>query len=115
MWSRPTSTPFAAAAIGLNAAANGVELRCETGDLIGRDDGWEVVLAGDVCYERPMAERVTAWLRALASRGATVLLGDPGRSYFPSLGLERLARFDVPTTRELEDRDMRETGVWRLT
>jgi predicted nicotinamide N-methyase len=105
---------FAAAAIALNAAANEVELRCDTRDLIDGDEGWDVVLAGDVCYERPMADRVTRWLRALAARGATVLLGDPGRSYFPSLGLERLARYDVPTTRELEDRDLRETGVWQL-
>ena len=70
-------------------------------------------LAGDVCYERPMAERVQRWLRRCASRGATVLLGDPGRNYLPQEGLEELARYVVPTSRDLEDRDSRETVVWR--
>ncbi len=75
---------------------------------------WEVVLAGDMCYERPLAERLTAWLRALAARGVAVLLGDPGRAYLPKDGLEQLARYTVPTTLELEDRTSREGVVWRL-
>lgn len=69
---------FAIAAITLNAKVNDVRLESVLDDLIGRDDGWETVLAGDVCYEREMSERVFAWLTALAARGATVLMGDPG-------------------------------------
>lgn len=106
--------PIAPAAIALNAAANGVVLATIAEDMVGRDRGWEVVLAGDVCYERPMAERVTAWLRALARRGALVLLGDPGRAYLPRDGLEAVARYVVPTTLDLEDRTERDTTVWRL-
>jgi predicted nicotinamide N-methyase len=102
---------FAAAAITLNAAANGVELAVETRDVIGGDCAWDVVLAGDMCYERPLAERLTGWLRTVP---ATVLMGDPGRSYFQPEGLERLATYTVPTSRDLEDRETRETGVWRL-
>jgi predicted nicotinamide N-methyase len=67
-----------------------------------------------MCYERPLAERLTLWLRRLAAEGATVLLGDPGRTYFPAGGVERLAGYTVPTSRELEDRDSRDGGVWRL-
>jgi predicted nicotinamide N-methyase len=106
---------FAGAAIEANAAANGVVVDVRIEDLVGRDEGWEVVLAGDVCYERPMAERVMAWLRRLAARGALVLLGDPDRSYRPRDAMIALAAFDVPTSRELENQDMRRTWVWRVT
>lgn len=106
---------FAVAAIGLNAAANGVAVELRREDLVGCDDpSWDVVLAGDVCYEKPMAARVAAWLGRLTAAGATVLLGDPGRSYLPRRGLERLARYPVPTTRELEDSDLRNATVWRV-
>lgn len=105
---------FAIAAITLNAKVNGVRLDCVLDDLIGRDDGWETVIAGDVCYEREMSERVFAWLTALAARGATVLMGDPGRNYLPKAALHELAVYDVQTTRELEDREVRRTKVWRV-
>ncbi len=62
-----------------------------------------------------MAERLLAWLRERVAAGATVLLGDPGRSYFPKSGLEKLATYNVQTTRDLEDREIRETSVYRLT
>lgn len=72
------------------------------------------MLAGDVCYERDMAGRVTEWLAGLAARGALVLIGDPGRSYLPKDRLECLATYAVPTTRELEDAEVKRTSVWRL-
>lgn len=105
---------FAIAAITLNAKVNDVRLECVLDDLVGRDDGWETVIAGDVCYEREMSERVFAWLTALAARGATVLMGDPGRNYLPKADLRELAVYDVQTTRELEDREVRRTKVWRV-
>lgn len=106
---------FSLAAIRLNAEANGVALDVEGEDLVGKPlPGVDVVLAGDVCYERPMAERVTAWLRTLAATGTLVVLGDPGRAYVPKEGLELLARYAVPTSLDLEDREVRETTVWRL-
>ncbi|MDJ0943757.1 MAG: 50S ribosomal protein L11 methyltransferase [Kiloniellales bacterium] len=107
---------FALAALALNAEANGVALALRDEDVVGLPNpGWEVVLAGDVCYERPMAERVARWLGGLARGGVTVLLGDPGRSYLPKAGLTRLARYAVPTTRELEDSDLRNAVVWQVT
>jgi len=108
--------PFAAAAIALNAALNEVDVAIERTDVIGREPAlWEIVLAGDMCYERPLSERLIQWLRALAARGTLVLLGDPGRTYLPTEGLKALARYDVQTTLELEDRLRREGVVWRLT
>ena len=67
-----------------------------------------------MCYEQPLADRLTAWLRMLARDGIMVLLGDPGRSYVPATGLTALARYTVATSRELEDRESREGVVWRV-
>ncbi len=107
--------PFAAAALRLNGVLNGVELAVVEDDLIGRDNpGWQVVLAGDVCYEQPTAGRIEDWLRRLAAGDALVLMGDPGRSYLPGKGLERLAAYSVKTSRELEDTDLRNAVVWRV-
>jgi predicted nicotinamide N-methyase len=73
------------------------------------------VIAGDMCYERPLAEALMRWLRALARGGALVLLGEPGRSYRPRGGIVEIARYTVPTSRDLEDRDTREGVVWRVS
>ena len=104
----------ACTAIEANAQCNGVFIEPIKNDLIGSNGRWDVVCAGDMCYERPLAERVVQWLRRLAAAGAEVLLGDPGRSYFPKSGVEKLCTYQVPTSRELEDRDIRETSVYRL-
>ena len=103
---------FAETAIALNAALNGVALSVRGHDMIGRDEGWDVICAGDVCYEKDMAERVVSWLHACARRGATVLIGDPGRAYLPRAGLRELAIYSVPVTRTLEDADVKRTKVW---
>ena len=107
--------PAACTAMRLNAALNGVGVDIVAADVTESVDlAADVILAGDVCYERDMAERATAWLKDQARRGATVLLADPGRAYRPQDGLEELARYRVPTSRDLEDREERETVVWRM-
>ncbi len=106
---------FAIAAIAMNATANRLAIAATDEDVIGRDGGWQVILAGDMCYERPLAERMLAWLKERAAAGIEILIGDPGRSYFPKSGIERLALYKVQTTRELEDREIRETGVFSLS
>lgn len=103
---------FAIAAISLNAAANGVGVIPCPGDIVGEDAGWDVVLAGDVSYERDMAERVTDWLASLARRGAHVLIGDPGRTYLARDRLEPVAEYRIPVTRALEDMEIKRTQVW---
>ena len=80
--------------------------------MIGADRGWDVVLAGDVAYERDMAAAVFAWLEGLARRGALVLVGDPRRSYLALDRLECVAEYSVPTTRALEDAEIKRTGVF---
>ncbi len=106
---------FAAAAIAANAALNDVAVAVTTANVIDTTDPlWQIVTAGDVCYERDMADRAMPWLRRLAGSGCLVLLGDPGRAYLPTKGLRERARYLVPTSRELEDRDSRETVVWEV-
>jgi predicted nicotinamide N-methyase len=102
---------FACAAMRLNAAANSLNITATQDDMIGQPGDWDIVLVGDLFYERPLAERLLAWLRSLKS---TALLGDPGRTYFPKSGVEKLATYNVQTTRDLEDREIRETSVYRL-
>ncbi len=108
--------PFCEAAVALNAEGNGVVCAFTATDLLDAPapDWAEVILAGDICYEKPLAERVLAWLGAARARGASVLIGDPGRSYFPRTGLTRLAEYQVPTKRELEDMAVKKTAVWAI-
>ncbi len=107
---------FCGAALSLNGAANGVACSYIDRDLLDAPppDWAQVILAGDICYEKPLADRVMTWLGAGRDQGATVMIGDPGRSYFPRTGLTKLAEYQVPTTRELEDMAVKKTAVWAL-
>ncbi|MCQ1569391.1 methyltransferase [Neorhizobium galegae] len=106
--------PWAASAIALNAAANDVAIRSTAEDQIGKAVGADVILAGDVFYDREFAAALIPWLTRLAREGKLVLVGDPGRSYFPKDRLEQLAVYQVPVTRALEDSEMKKTTVWRF-
>jgi predicted nicotinamide N-methyase len=106
--------PIALEAVKLNAEINQVEIEYTSDDLIGTDRGWHTLLVADMCYEQPLATQVETWMRSVARRGALVLLGDPKRTYFPKDGIADLARYAVPVTRELEDREIRDTGVFRI-
>jgi predicted nicotinamide N-methyase len=107
--------PFAVAAIELNAAVNGVAVAATAGDALdGGLDGAGVVLAGDVFYEQPMAERVLRFLERVRAAGAEVLVGDPGREHLPRRRLQEVASYDVGQVGELEVTDVRRTIVWRL-
>jgi predicted nicotinamide N-methyase len=93
-----------------------VALEFTDADLLdGPPPDVDVICAGDVFYEQPMAGRVLAWLADAASRGTRVLVGDPLRTYFPKSGFDLLAEYAVPTTRELEDDAVKRTRVWTLT
>jgi predicted nicotinamide N-methyase len=101
----------------LNARANDLTVEVNQEDWLAGPEGApdaEVVIAGDVCYERDMSTRALAWLRGHARLGRLVLLGDPGRNYFSAQGLEERARYEIPTSLQLENRGMRETVVWRV-
>jgi predicted nicotinamide N-methyase len=101
--------PLAAEAARANAVLNGLPLETTIEDLVGTARGpWDVVLAGDVCFEPAFAERVIAWLCALAGEGCLVLLGDPSRVTLPADALLDLAAYDAP-----HDGDLRALTRWR--
>jgi predicted nicotinamide N-methyase len=108
--------PMAAAAAIANAALNGLVVETTTDDLLDGPPpaGIEVVLAGDMYYERGLAARAIAWLKAVAAAGLTVLAADPGRKYFDDRGMELLALHDIPTTLEIEEREIANVGVWQV-
>jgi predicted nicotinamide N-methyase len=107
--------PFCAAAVALNAEANGVAIDFTGGNLLdAAPPAADLILAADICYEQPLAARVMAWLAQARAARTRVLIGDPGRSYFPKSGLVHLAEYRVPTTRELEDAEIKRTSVWAL-
>ena len=107
--------PFCGAAVALNAAANGVAMDFTDRNLLdGPPPPVDVICAGDVCYEKPMADAVLAWLQQARARGTQVLIGDPGRTYFPRTGLDFLAEYRVPTSRELEDQEIKRSSVWAM-
>jgi predicted nicotinamide N-methyase len=110
---------LALAAIALNAEANGVAVAATAADLLNDVSGKvsgapDLVLVGDLFYERTLAERVLPFLEAARARGAEVLVGDPRRSYFPGDRFREVAIYSVPVTRELEDAEIKRSAVWRL-
>ena len=107
--------PFCAAAVAANARSNGVEIAFTEANLLDAPPPpVDLICAGDVFYEKPMAEAVLAWLKQAQANGSRVIVGDPGRTYFPKSGLTLLAEYTVPTTRELEDQEVKRSRVWSL-
>lgn len=107
--------PVAICAITQNAQRNGLELTVQHANMLNQPlPDVDVLLAGDFCYEWPMAGYAIDWMRSLAARGVTVLFADPGRPHAPREGLEELARYPVPTSRDLEDSEEKLTRVFRL-
>ncbi|WP_312573115.1 50S ribosomal protein L11 methyltransferase, partial [Brevundimonas sp.] len=107
--------PFCQAAVAANATANDVTLAfTQTNLLDAPPPEVEVICAGDICYERPMTDAVLAWLALAREKGTRVLIGDPGRTYFPRTGLDFLAEYRVPTSRELEDQEIKRSSVWAM-
>lgn len=105
---------FASHAAILNAELNGVAVEVSDADPVGRPTEADVILVGDLFYDRDLAPRVLAWLIAMQAEGKTVLIGDPGRTYLPRDKLEQIAAYDIPVTRALEDAEVKRAAVWRL-
>ena len=106
---------FALAAMRLNAELNGVAIDMTGMDLLAAPPpSADIILVGDLFYEKGLAERCFAWLWRAEVQGSTVLIGDPGRSYLPRQKLDKLAEYAVPVTRDLEDAEIKHSAVWRL-
>lgn len=107
--------PICQQAVNLNASINNVRLASDVCDYVGKPVDQSIILAGDVFYDRPLAERLKPWFTSLSNAGKPVLVGDPGRAYVPKICLRELAVYEVSTTRELEDNEVKRTTVWRFT
>lgn len=105
--------PLAVEAISLNAALNAVSISVSAGNVVGRSDGWDVIIAGDICYEGQMAALIMPWLRAQAAC-AMVLLADPGRKYRPEDPGQKVENYIVPTSLELEDSRQRAVSIYQI-
>jgi predicted nicotinamide N-methyase len=106
---------FASMAIGLNSRLNDVAIEIMNDDLLAKPPPCcNVILVGDLFYEKALAERACAWLKRAEAEGIDVLIGDPGRSYLPRDELERIAEYSVPVSRDLEDAEIKRSAVWRL-
>ena len=103
---------FSEAATIINAIANLVDITFTRDDLLASaPPNLDVILVGDLFYEKSLAERCMAFLSASS---AQILIGDPGRSYLPKEKLEQVATYSVPVSRELEDSEIKRTSLWRL-
>ncbi|WP_439272901.1 class I SAM-dependent methyltransferase [Pseudochrobactrum sp. HB0163] len=106
--------PFARHAIKLNSDLNNICCLFSDADLIGQDisSTTDIVLAGDVFYDKSMAGRLIPWFDDLTAKGVQIITGDPGRSYLPRHRLSELEVYSVAVTRALEDADVKRTTVW---
>jgi len=106
---------FSASAITLNAAINSVTMTVTTNDLLSQPlPKADVLLIGDLFYEKALAARVFAFAESAKAAGMTVLIGDPDRSYLPKDRLEKCAEYSVPVSRDLEDAEIKRSAVWQL-
>lgn len=105
---------FASHAAILNAELNSVSVQTSDADPVGQPTDAQVILVGDLFYDRDLAPRVLDWLIAQQNAGKRVLIGDPGRTYLPRDKLEQIAAYDIPVTRALEDAEVKRAAVWKL-
>jgi predicted nicotinamide N-methyase len=106
---------LAQAAIPINAAHNSVNVDIHrVMDMEKPPTSADLIIVGDVCYQQAMSATVMRWLYRCLEKGVRVLIADPGRAYVPKEGMKELARYEVPTSRDLEDRESRTVIVWEL-
>jgi predicted nicotinamide N-methyase len=102
-------------AIELNAQINKVDLEVSSRDVLDSEDcPWDLIVAGDVCYEKPMAEKTFAWLRRCSAHGAKAMMADPGRAYLPKTGLMRLAQMNIACSLDIEDKPNRDVAIYQI-
>jgi predicted nicotinamide N-methyase len=106
--------PWAKTAIELNSRLNKADIGFSGADIIGSTLDADILLAGDVFYDKSFADRLIPWFEMLVKSGTAVIVGDPGRSYCPRDRMQALATYQVPVTRALEDAEVKKTTVWRF-
>ncbi|MER9235752.1 50S ribosomal protein L11 methyltransferase [Mesorhizobium sp. M0622] len=101
------------AALGLNAAANGVAIMIIGEDITGGPPPpVDIVMVGDLFYAHDLAGRVVPFLDRCLAAGIAVLIGDPGRAYLPRSRLRLLAEYEVPDVGAGRNAAMKPSGVF---
>lgn len=113
--------PYAQAAVGLNADLNGIHIDFLSGDLVTSGPAEspprvDIILAGDICYEKTMTGAMLTFLGRAVAKSIRVLVGDPHRTYFPGTnsGFRKLADYSVRTVADIEDATEKPAAVWEL-
>ncbi|MEM9357330.1 MAG: methyltransferase [Pseudomonadota bacterium] len=107
--------PFTPFAIAMNSEINNTQISATTKDLLVEPPPpVDLLLVGDLFYEKELSHSVLSWCQQAARTGALVLIGDPKRSFFPVENFEPVAEYSVPVTRALEDSEIKRTLVWRM-
>ncbi len=106
--------PYAAIASRMNAALNDVTIEVTVVDLVGRVVAADVILAGDVTYDGPLARAVRAWLAERAAHGTEVYVGDPGRGFFDTSGLTEVVTIDSPSDVDVDGQYLIPTPIYAM-
>ncbi|MDI7774077.1 50S ribosomal protein L11 methyltransferase [Asticcacaulis sp. EMRT-3] len=112
--------PYAEVAVALNGQLNGVAPVFLGGDLLHDDPPADIdlILAGDICYEKAMSEAMLSYFRRAARHTIAVYIGDPHRTYFPyasvDAGLKKVAAYTILTHADIEDGDEKAASVWQM-
>ena len=106
--------PLTGTAIRLNSRLNDAAVDFTSENQLGKPVEADVLLAGDVFYDKSFADALIPWFTSLVADGKTVIAGDPGRSYCPKDLMTPLATYEVPVTRALEDAEVKKTTVWQF-
>lgn len=106
--------PFACTAIALNAALNKVSLTIENDDLVGKNGSWDVILAGDVFYDKTMSRNLVAWFQLIDKRKTTILAGDPGRAYLPHEYVSEKSTLRLAVSKVIEETSFKDVKIWQF-
>lgn len=106
--------PFAVEAIALNAKLNSVTLNITNKNIVGSTGIWDIILAGDIFYEKPMTEKLMKWLKTLTHRGINVLAGDPGRAYVPHNEVTEKACYQLTASKAIEDTEYKTIKIYEI-
>ena len=108
--------PFAAIVQSMNSEANSLKIETVTQNASELTlDNFDIILAGDVFYDRTESRIAVEFLLDAVKNGITVFIGDPGRTYLPDWLKTPIANYSVPTSKDLEQKTVTVTNVWMIT
>lgn len=74
----------------------------------------EVVLAGDVFYQRDLGAMALTFLKAARRAGAVVFVADPARAFVPRAELTPVLTYEIPVLPVLEDTHVKTVTIYSL-